>query len=142
MEQQPNAPEGVTFADGLRALADLIDQQPEIGKYNMVYLSMVPHDREELVELARELGGRWDKETDGSYFRLNRTFHKGEHSSITLGLALPHHHVCEQVRTGTRTIEVPDPELVAEIPTIKVEEPIWEWKCPDSLLAVTREQVA
>lgn len=39
--------------------------------------------------------------------------------------------VCERVQVGTRTVSKPDPAA----PLIDVEEPVYEVRCPDSVLA-------
>ena len=36
---------------------------------------------------------------------------------------------CNKVQVGTKTVEKPDPNA----PTVTVEEPVYEWQCPDVL---------
>jgi hypothetical protein len=86
-----------------------------------------------LAEAARGLG-RVAKRSDESYLNLDRSF--GPHK---IQAYASHYGVCERIVVGTETVteEVPDPELLAKVPTVTVTEEveIVEWRCPDSLLA-------
>lgn len=53
--------------------------------------------------------------------------------TINVGQAL-----CERVQVGTRTVSQPDPEALAALPRIEVEEPVFEWYCNDAELGVNR----
>lgn len=53
--------------------------------------------------------------------------------AINLGNAL-----CKKVETGTREIVEPDPDLVAELPTVTRTEPVYEWRCDDPIEALDR----
>ena len=85
---------------------------------------------EKLGRITRSLGGNWDKREIGHWLTLERSF--GPH---VVHLNLNRDEVCEKVQTGTRTVLVPDPEFVANAPIITIEEPVYGWKCPDSVLA-------
>ena len=41
--------------------------------------------------------------------------------------------VCERVRVGTKTVEKYDSDALLSIPKVTVEEPVFEWMCPDPL---------
>lgn len=41
--------------------------------------------------------------------------------------------VCERVQVGTRTVKRHDPDLLAAVPLVDVEEPIFETRCVDPL---------
>ena len=38
--------------------------------------------------------------------------------------------VCEKVQVGTRKVSSFDPDALAALPRVEVEEPIWEYVCP------------
>lgn len=87
-------------------------------------------DRDALVGLARAIGGKWEKDPYGSLFTLKQEVRRG----VVVELTTSREAVCEQVVVGEETVEVPDPELVAEVPTVTITRPVTEWRCPDSLL--------
>ena len=41
---------------------------------------------------------------------------------------------CERVQVGTKTVEQYDPEALAAIPKVTVEEPVYEYRCSDDPL--------
>ena len=43
--------------------------------------------------------------------------------------------VCEQRQVGTKVVETYDPEQLAALTKITVEEPVYEYFCPDPILA-------
>lgn len=49
--------------------------------------------------------------------------------SLTLAVNAYREEVCEQVVVGTETVEVPDPEALAAVPTVTEEREITEWVC-------------
>ena len=73
--------------------------------------------------------GRWDKSVETvAWFELRRWF--GPHH---IAINASRDAVCERVQVGTRTVEKPDPDA----PHVTVDEPIYEYHCPDSILAVS-----
>lgn len=130
-------PEQSTYVDGLRTLADVLEDNPDL--FGVVEPSALTFHRyflepEEMTALVRAVGGTWTKESDGSYFNLNRDF--GPHR---IQAYVEHSQVCERVvTTETVTREVPDPDALAAVPTITVTEEVEhvEWRCPESLLQV------
>jgi hypothetical protein len=146
-----DAPEGVAhntrqreFIDGLRKLADFLEAHPEVpAEYGVNFIvnagwaddGLTAPER--LARIARIPGG-WEKQSDEHSFDLVRKF--GAH---TLTVFANHEYVCERVvHTETVTREVPDPERLAEVPTITVTEEVErvEWKCPESLLGFVRAE--
>jgi hypothetical protein len=120
------------FAAGLRALADLLDAHPEQKQHYDSYRHLIcVNTREEMLEATRALGGRWDKDEDrdSDYFGLTRDLGNG----VTVYVYAPRRAVCERVRLGTRTVT--RPIITADTPTETVEEELYEWVCPPSLLA-------
>ena len=41
---------------------------------------------------------------------------------------------CERVQVGTKTVEQYDPEALAAVPMVTVEEPVYEYRCSDDPL--------
>lgn len=46
--------------------------------------------------------------------------------------------VCERVQVGTKTVEKYDSDALLAIPKVIVEEPVFEWMCPDPLRAAVQ----
>lgn len=115
------------YADGLRELADFVDRNPELFTYGIT-VDLFAEDRAEFAEKARAFGSA-EKRTMGSWYLLRKRF--GPH---TLELTIEREKICERVQTGTRIVTKPDPVAVADVPLVDVEEPVYEWKCPDSIL--------
>jgi hypothetical protein len=129
---ESNAPESATFADGLRRLADLLDEHPDLAEYQSLDLSHFVSDLDEMTAARRRVGGRWEKRTFGdSYFALVRDLG----GNVAISLNASRAKVCERVQTGVKTVTMPDPALVADLPSVTVEEPVYEWICPESVLA-------
>jgi hypothetical protein len=108
----------------------------DVGAENTLFRILHPvWNRQELAQIARAIGGQWDKRVDGSWFWLAQEVVPG----VTYELYINRNLVCERVVTGTETVTVtePDPELVAGLPTVTRTETreIVEWVCPDSVLA-------
>jgi hypothetical protein len=128
---------------GLRELADWLEAHPE-AQQTASYGITLNHpckDAEELVRLARSLGGRWDKnESSDCYFTLTRRFGP----TVQYDLYVAREAVCTKrlVGTKTRTIEGPDPEDVAALPKVlqTVVEEEFEWDCPPSLVALAASE--
>lgn len=43
--------------------------------------------------------------------------------------------VCEKVQVGTKKVERVDPEVYDSLPRVEVEEPVYEYRCPDPITA-------
>jgi hypothetical protein len=122
------------FTDGLRNLADEIDrsgidQAQFEGRHLLCY-----HARDEMLAAIRMLGGKWDKDAltdDDDYFGMTRDFG----GNVTVYVYAPRRIVCEAVVVDTETVEIPDPELIADIPLVTVERDVVRWECPPSILA-------
>lgn len=112
-----------TFANGLRALADWIDANPDVVNNPEVTLNVPFWTREKFVEAAKALGGRREKHVEGSYFTVRRTFGEGVHVDVYVA----REQVCRKVVTGTRDVT----ETVIPAHT----EEVVEWVCEDSILS-------
>ena len=127
--------------NGLRELADFIEQHPEthnaLGYNNLAVTINHPcNSRDEIVQTRRSLGGRWDKQESEDYFTIRRSFGPLANYDLYASRRL----VCEKRVVGKKErVELaPDPEAVAALPLLPrtVEEEEIEWVCPPSLLAL------
>lgn len=129
------------YITGLRALADALEQQPELPlPYDgtLSELSVFTQTKAEAAAYARLLPGKVDKAVtdDRNYgFQLLGALH-----GLRVRVYAPREQVCERVVLGTETVtrEVPDPEALAAVPTTTVTETVEkvEWRCTP-LLAPT-----
>jgi hypothetical protein len=118
------------YAEGLRQLADFAEAHPNLVDEDCFGLNVnvFARDRAEMAVMVRELGSA-EKYESGAFYYLRRRF--GPHN---LDLCINREQVCERIQTGTRVVTRPDPKVVADIPMVEVEEPVYEWVCPDSIL--------
>ena len=113
------------YTKGLRELAGFIDEHIPAHELDYgIQINLFADTAESLLKKARSLGGAWKKEDKGQWFTLRRDF--GPHH---VDINIYRDEVCERVQVGTETIEVPDPAA----PKVTVEQPIYEWRCPESL---------
>ena len=114
------------WIDGLRALADLFEKNGEHLDhiYSQFAVNLFVSDAEGLLNVARELGGRWNKYDKGPWFCLVQDF--GPHR---IDINVDRANVCEQVEVGVETVMIPDPDA----PKVEITRPVYEWKCPESL---------
>lgn len=117
----------VTFAkqraDGLRAMADLIDQNPELAgsEYVPLRLLVPASDADEMSRLVRQLGGARAKEATNDYLTVVRELG----GQVGLEVYAQRQKVCEAVVVGSETVEVPDPNA----PKVVIERDVVEWRC-------------
>jgi len=126
----------------VRALCDLAERHVDVFPDYVLArdFAITVDSAAEMTRLATALGGRWEKRTYGDWFSLERDFGgSDEWSRVKLSINTNRMNVCERVQTGTETRRVPDPQLVAEIPLVTIEEPVYERRCPDSLLDIRDE---
>jgi hypothetical protein len=128
----------------LRALAAWLDSHPEFEPYSIDTggPTVVAHhygvrDASDLADRAMALGGRWEKRTGGLLDDLF-TLRQQVAPSVFAELTGDRESVCTRVVTGSRTVEVeePDPAAVAALPKVtrtQVIEDV-EWRC-EPLLA-------
>jgi hypothetical protein len=102
------------WVDGLRKLADFVEKHPTLGEeLSAVSILVYACTSEEFIQLAKELGSG-EKVSEDSWYTLRRRF--GPHR---FELFTDRNEVCERVLVGTQT----------------VLKPVYEWHCPDSILA-------
>jgi hypothetical protein len=116
---------------GFRQLADFLEQRPELHKY-LEYASETFNifiKRAELAEIARVMGPVRKHSVD-HWFYLARDF-----GPVSLHAAITRDEVCQKVKTGTRVIPAQEARTVEIAATPERIEDVYEWKCPESILA-------
>lgn len=136
------------YVKGLRALADVLEDHPELplpwqgGQYMPMTLHFLTVDdpRAQMATARRALGIPMEKRPRDGYFDLEGTLH-GVHVQLTAY----RHDVCERVVVGSYEIEVeePDPAAVAALPKVVRTEIVEEveWVCAP-IIAGEPERVA
>lgn len=119
-------------AAGLRALADWLEATPDFD-LPLVCASHLTHNVAELARLG-SLMGTAEKTTSGSFVGLRRRF-----GPVELKVQAFHEDVCERVQVGTRPAEKVKLPEGATWQTEIVEEPVYEWRCPESILRAGAE---
>lgn len=121
-------------AEGLRHLADMIESHPALVGTS-AYMQGLPVwwalDAKELRDIARAAlahGAEVNKRVSGDCFILELGW-----QGISALAYSERSRVCERVVTGVETVveTIPDPELVAQLPTVRVEREVEqvEWHC-------------
>lgn len=125
-------------AAGLRALADMIEQNPDLPEARLDFLFVfhpnTPTEHAELARAALRHGGKVDKQVSDEMYNLVLRW-----GPVGAGALAYREQVCERVVTGTRQVTktVPDPERLAQVPTVEVTETVEqvEWRCTPLLAA-------
>lgn len=126
------------LAADLRALADMVEANPEIGqmtRFQFAFDRMLVsvNGREEVVALARAgirtAGVRVAKHQGERWAGVD--LHFG--GRLSLHVYTDREDVCERIVTGTREVveEIPDPEALAAVPKVTVTKTVEEveWRC-------------
>jgi hypothetical protein len=133
-------PARTAYIAGLREIADFLETHPDVelpyltsiqtGRWENtldVYLTG-SGQRAQLAAYGRALGKFEKTANSGDRFKIFRRF-----GGITLVVSAGRDEVCERVVVGTTEVtrEVPDPEILATVPTITVTEMVDEvrWEC-------------
>ncbi|MEV0968475.1 hypothetical protein [Microtetraspora glauca] len=123
------------YIKGLRALADILEAHPELPlpyEGDDASLNFIEGNAEEerrgAAVFARVMPGTVRKEPRGEYFDLFAEIH-----GVRVQWIARRENVCERVVTGTREVEIeePDPDALAAVPKVKrtvVVEDV-EWQC-------------
>lgn len=126
------------WLQGVRDIAAWFESHPErIPHYGHDFgiFFFGENAKEELVAITREFGGMVPKDKVGGYFEVSKKF--GPHK---ISGNISEDQFCEKVvTTVTEEVTEPDPELLAQVPTVTrtVEVEKVEWVCPPSLLAAS-----
>lgn len=129
---------------GLRALADLLEQNPSLPVPDLTAVAWSidwggqDDDAERLAEFARTLPGRVEKEVSNSLFELHARLAEG----VTYTIRAMRDAVCNRRQVGTKTVQR---EVPVETRTEVTQEPVYEWDCQPVLrgtFAGTEDEVA
>lgn len=139
-------------AAGLRKLADMIEQNPELAvnfRHTLTSSGIHVHlcsdnkaaEMARIGRIARRHGATTTKDIDDKWHDLILDF-----GGLKADILAYRNEVCEKVVVGTREVteEVPDPEALAAVPTVTVTrtEDVTEWVCKPILAADTETAVA
>jgi hypothetical protein len=130
------------YTKGLRALADILDANPDLPlPYDgtgsaLDWIELGEEARRGAAVFARVMPGTVDKsvsDTAGQFY-LDFTLH-----GLRLRWITTRAEMCERIVTGTREIEIeePDPEALARVPKIKRKQVVEDvkWECRPVLAA-------
>lgn len=125
-----NDPINITLARKLRALADFVETRPECASQFQwsVYTAHIYPPSNKWDAVLRELG-TFEKGSDNQYLEARVELPDG--TMFVANQAKT--NTCERVQVGTKTVTKTVP-VSDEVKTIEVEEPQYEWVCPDSWL--------
>jgi hypothetical protein len=113
----------------LRKLAALLEKNLELPLPYLGKININAVDRDQLAKCAKALAPlKPKKEASEGYFELVVPF--GE--SFELSVFVMRAQVCERRQVGTKTFTRQVPVTTREETVV---EPVYEWTCPDSLLA-------
>lgn len=136
-------------AAGFRALADLIEANPQLASdlYLQNFLAMPLHNPKVTDQRARL--AEWATAALGQGAKFTKRVDKDHFSGIvdfgpfSIEVLADRDEVCERVVTGTETVtkKVKDPEALAAVPEIEVTEEVEtvEWVCRPLLAATGGE---
>ena len=91
-----------------------------------------PRTAEQLREAIRVVG-RVDKKQSGTGLRLTAEPHPD-----VIVLIHPPAGTCERVQVGTEKVVKREPVGEVEYREVEVEEPVYRWECPESVLDAVR----
>jgi hypothetical protein len=117
------------FVKGLRKLAALYEKNPDFPiPYLNYQLDVFVDTKEEMAAAAKALAPyKAKKDADSTFFNVSV-----ELDGITLKVNAYRNQVCERKQVGTREVRRQVPVTTREEVVV---EPVYEWSCPDSLLA-------
>ena len=127
------------YAAGLRALADMIQGNPELAPLasylnsTNVFYGWTKEDLALIARTAKASGFKVDKDAFSDVYKLEL-----HHGPVGFSVLSQRDQVCERVVTGTQVVTktVKDPEILATVPEVELTETVetFEWRC-GSLLA-------
>ena len=125
--------------DGLIKLATFLADNPGFVVDGVLWMNVFARSKEQFVAQMRFLGSAAKLEGN-AYLTIQKKFSR----NVVIELNCQREKVCERVQVGERVIPAEPERTVPEI-TIpakpETREPIFEWQCPDSLLALDKESV-
>jgi hypothetical protein len=134
-------------AAGLRQLADMIEQNPELAQIAQyladgvnVFYAWTKDDAQTVIRAALAAGAKVDKKYVDDHFSASLTW-----GPVKARMLSNRATVCEKVVTTREvTEEVPDPEALAAVPTVKQTRTVEDvkWVCSPILAADAETAVA
>lgn len=117
----------MTISQDLRDLADFLDEHPDLAEAVLAPMFNIFADN--AAEWQRLLGsfGPFDKKDYDNLLVARKQFGR-----IRLDINVSKEETCQRIEVGTRTVtrEVYPEGVTSTIET--VEEPIYEWVCPET----------
>jgi hypothetical protein len=123
-------------SDVMRALADLLDQHPEV---ETPYLDSYGDDIRLIRFQFTSLGGRAADATATTIKAFPGAFEKtysdedfymrGSFAGVRVEIRALREDVCVAREVGTRTVKQRDPEALKLVPEIEVQVPVYEYDC-------------
>lgn len=113
--------------DGFRAFTDHLDTHPaladHVARYTTNRILIYTPDPDEYRTLVAALGGTRDKKPNDDYMVITRSFGP----AVEVQVFTDRDAVCTRRQVGVEIVEIPDPNI--DIPTVTVEQPVYEWDC-------------
>ena len=113
---------------GLRALADFLEDPSILCPVYVPNIWVGVEDLKEFEPIIHR-AGRVSKRESNETFDLMVEFSK----LVKVGWYIQRNLVCEQVKTGTKTVKVQKVVQPAITEEITEEQDVYEWKCPSLL---------
>ena len=118
------------YISTLRKIADIAEKNPDIQVPYLGSIIISARSKQELIDLAKTYGGKWDKHYTDHEFNLTQQLAK----SICLYMYIEKEKICKKIVTGKKIV----PKFVIPATEERVipehEEDIVEWYCPDSIM--------
>ena len=130
------SPEQLKMAEDLESAARFLRANPLPILPHVSDIYLFPHTKEEHAACVRAIGS-CEKQFNNKWLYAIKPF-----NSFVLRVASERENVCERVKIGEKVIPA-RPETVLPATEEKVEA-VYEWRCPDSFLALakTTEEVS
>ena len=131
-------------SDVMRALADLLDQHPEVetpyldsydDDINLIRFQFTSHG-----ERATDATATTIKAFPGAFKKTysNGDFYaRGSFAGVRVEIRTLREDVCVAREVGTKTVKQRDPEALKLVPEIEVEVPVYEYDCKPILAGVS-----
>lgn len=123
-----------SFIAALEYVKSKLGDKENVGRVGNIYgIDIFTYTKQEFVDTVKAMGTGVKVEASGNRgieFEIPGT---DTRTVITVNPPFNEDEaVCEKVQVGTETVEVPDPNA----PKIIIEQPVYEIRCPDSILAL------
>lgn len=119
---------------GLRDLAEFLEKHPEAPTPSsltvdvFVYNDLGSPPAESVLQAVAKTPGGCAKEVTDSFFTIVKSFA----GNVDYAVNASRGSVCRRVQVGVKKVKVPDPDVF--VPQVEVEQPVYDYECPGSLL--------